>query len=75
MNALTKLIAEAKQAAIHDAKLSKHGEGRSFPIYLRRGDTLIYFAMIGPRGGIRLTREITPGWMLDHPTDFGEPSY
>lgn len=75
MNALQKLLREAKDAARHDLLSNDMGQGRSFPIRLRSGDTLRYFATSGPRGGIKLRREVTHGWTLDHPADFGKPSY
>lgn len=87
MNALTKLIGEAKEEAICDLEhstncgrnvLGPHQAGKtgeSSPIRLRSGDTLTYVATVGPRGGITIKRRRTAGWVLDHPADFGESSY
>jgi hypothetical protein len=68
-NALTRIIADAKDAARHDLEESG-SHGRSFPIRLRSGKTLTYSAERGPRGGVTIRRHVVVGWISDHPADW-----
>jgi hypothetical protein len=74
MNALTALMAEAKESAIADlernadcgrdvlGRAEAGVKGESFPIRLKSGGTLVYVATAGPRGGITIRPKKTPGW-------------
>ena len=79
-NALARLISDAKDSARHDLEESGsrsyrdwNGDkyrGRSFPIRLRSGKTLTYYAERGPRGGVTIRRQVVVGWISDHPADW-----
>lgn len=75
MNSYQLIIADAKKSAEQDARGNTSTVGRSYPIRRRDGDTETIICRIGPRGGVRFEREVEPGWVLDHPADFGQPSY
>jgi hypothetical protein len=81
-NALTRLIADAKDSARHDLEEEESGSrscrdwngdkyrGRSFRIRTRAGNTITYYAERGPRGGVTIRRQVVVGWISDHPADW-----